>query len=70
MLDALEIVITQNSYGQPVYGYVVNDVALYNPEYSQCLRYKVDAFKEYGLLPRQVDALRALNKAYDFDDEV
>lgn len=70
MLDAIDIVVTQNIHGQQVYGYMVNDVALYNPEYSQCGRYKVDAFKEYGLLPRQVDALRALNKAYDFDDEV
>jgi hypothetical protein len=70
MLDAIDIVVTQNANGNPVYAYMVQGTALYNPEYSLCGRYKVDAFKEYGLFSRQVDALSALNKAYDFDDEV
>ena len=69
-MDGIEIVLTNNANDQPVYAYMVQGTALYNPEYSLCGRYKVDAFKEYGLFSRQVDALRTLNKAFNFNDEV
>jgi len=69
-MDGIEIVLTTNANDQPVYAYMVDGVALYNPEYSQCGRYKVDAFKEYGLFERQVEALHKLNVAFDFNDEV
>ena len=69
-MDGIEIVLTKNANDQPVYAYMVQGTALYNPEYSLCGRYKVDAFKEYGLFERQVDALHKLNVAFDFNDEV
>jgi hypothetical protein len=69
-MDGIEIVLTNNANGQPVYAYMVQGTALYNPEYSLCGRYKVNAFKEYGLFERQVDALHKLNVAFDFNDEV
>jgi hypothetical protein len=49
---------------------MVQGTALYNPEYSLCGRYKVDAFKEYGLFERHVEALHKLNVAFNFNDEV
>jgi hypothetical protein len=70
-MDGIEIVLTNNAHDQPVYAYVMEDgTAIYNPEYSQCGRYKVDAFKEYGLFERQVEALHKLNVAFNFNDEV
>ena len=69
-MDGIEVVLTTNANGNPVYAYMVDGVALYNPEYSQCGRYKVDAFKEYGLFERQVGALHKLNVAFNFNDEV
>jgi hypothetical protein len=69
-MDGIEIVLTNNANDQPVYAYMVDGVALYNPEYSQCGRYKVDAFKEYGLFERHVEALHKLNVAFNFNDEV
>jgi hypothetical protein len=69
-MDAIEIILTNNSYGQPVYGYNINDTAIFNPHYSQCLRFAADPFKDYGLLPFQVKALHDLNMAHGFDDEV
>jgi hypothetical protein len=69
-MDGIEIVLTNNANDQPVYAYMVQGTALYNPEYSLCGRYKVDAFKEYGLFERQVEALHKLNVAFNFNDEV
>jgi hypothetical protein len=69
-MDGIEIVLTTNANDQPVYAYMVQGTALYNPEYSLCGRYKVDAFKEYGLFERQVEALHKLNVAFNFNDEV
>jgi hypothetical protein len=69
-MDGIEIVLSNNANDQPVYAYMVQGTALYNPEYSLCGRYKVDAFKEYGLFERQVDALHKLNVAFNFNDEV
>lgn len=70
-MNEIEITLTQNTGGQPVYGYVLEDgQVLYNPNYSTCGRFKVDAFKEYGLFDRQVTALHALNEAFNFNDEV
>jgi hypothetical protein len=69
-MDGIEIVLTNNANDQPVYAYMVQGTALYNPEYSLCGRYKVDAFKEYGLFERHVEALHKLNVAFNFNDEV
>jgi hypothetical protein len=70
-MDGIEIILTTNASAQPVYAYVMEDgTALYNPEYSQCGRYKVNPFKEYGLFERQVEALHRLNVAFNFNDEV
>jgi hypothetical protein len=70
-MDEIEITLTQNASGQPVYGYVLPDrQVLYNPNYSTCGRFKVDAFKEYGLFDRQVIALHTLNDSFNFNDEV
>jgi hypothetical protein len=70
MDNTVEIVLTKNTLDNPVYAYMVNGVALYNPDYSECGRFKVDAFKEYGLLPLQVSALHNLNNAFNFNNEV
>jgi hypothetical protein len=69
-MDGIEIVLTNNANDQPVYAYMVQGTALYNPEYSLCGRYKVNPFKEYGLFERQVEALHKLNVAFNFNDEV
>jgi hypothetical protein len=70
MDNTVEIVLTKNVCDNPVYAFVIKGNALYNPNYSECGRFKVDAFKEYGLLPLQVKALHDLNNAFNFNDEV
>jgi hypothetical protein len=69
-MNEIEITLTQNTGGQPVYAYILDGQAVFNPNYSTCGRFKVDAFKEYGLFDRQVTALHALNEAFNFNDEV
>jgi len=69
-MEGIEIVLTNNINDQPVYAYILDGDAVYNPNYSICGRFKVNAFKEYGLFDSQVEALHKLNVAFNFNDEV
>lgn len=61
------VILTMNANGEPVYGYEVQDMVIFNPRASVCGRFAVSP-AEYGLTDEQVDQLAALNRQHGYDD--
>ena len=57
---------TTNANGDPVYAYVIRDTEIHDPTVSDCGRFTVDPFEEYGLSPDQVKALIDLNNSHGY----
>jgi hypothetical protein len=49
----------------PVFGFVINDMFISAPTISSCSRFEVDPQVEYGLSPKEVEDLNALNMLLD-----
>jgi hypothetical protein len=58
------LVLTQREHEQPVIGFSIRGMAIYDPTLSECARFKVSP-AYYGLTDSDVQELAALNKAID-----
>jgi hypothetical protein len=53
--------LIESAEGTPVYAYTIRDMAIHDPRLSECGRFTVDPFTNYGLTPSEVAALEAAN---------
>ena len=65
----MNFILTTNTNDDPVYAVVINDMIIFNPNYSECGRFAVDPLQVYGLDAKTVDALAALNAEFNYSTE-
>jgi hypothetical protein len=66
----MNIVLTVNCNGSPVYAYEIGDMVIYNPNMSECGRFAVDPLIAYGITQEQVTALHSLNAEHNYNDSL
>lgn len=62
--------IGQNALNNKVWCVSIDGVAIYNPFYSECGRFKVEPQKYYGLSKKDIKKLIDLNKSSKFEWEI
>jgi hypothetical protein len=65
-MSTRDVVLTINSMGGQVYGYVINDMVIYNPRVSSCGRFDVQP-SMYGLTDSEVRDLELLNEFFGYE---
>jgi hypothetical protein len=67
----MKFILSRNNNNEPVYAIEYDDgIEIYNPNFSECGRFKVDAKKYYGLDQKTIDALALLNSFFNYSTEV
>ena len=66
----MNFVLSRNNNDEPVYAIEHNGIEVYNPNYSECGRFAVNALEHYGLDQKTVDALALLNAHFNYSTEV
>jgi len=66
----MDFYLGTNCNDDPVWCASINGMGIYNPQMSECGRFKVDPIEYYGMSIADVENLKALNQLNGFNTEV